>query len=114
MIAKRTVFDLAKALEGLPVLGCLAGTPAAMAGVRYGDILLSVNGMRTKTLGDFVEAKGLRKDGMHVVIFRSGEEQPIELEYRAERQALDPTAVVAELATMRLLGTEVEGDGTVS
>ena len=48
MIAKRTLFELAKTLDGLPVLGCLAGSPAALAGVRYGDILLSVNGQRTR------------------------------------------------------------------
>ena len=59
MIAKAAFFALAKALEGIPILGTLSGTPAARAGIRYGDILLSVNGRRTKTMLDYVEAKAI-------------------------------------------------------
>ena len=114
MIAKRTLFELAKALDGLPVIGCLQGTPAALAGVRYGDILLSVNGMRTKTLGDYLEAKALRADGMDVVIFRQGHEEPIELKYHANREKPDPASLLAELVSMRVLPTEIEGNGAPS
>ena len=64
MIPKRSVFALAKALDGIPVLGTLAGTPAAKAGIRYGDILLEVNGMRTLTVAYYIEAMALREDGL--------------------------------------------------
>ena len=114
MIAKNQLFQLAKALDGLPVLGCLQGTPAALAGVRYGDILLSVNGQRTRNFGEYIEAKALRNDGMAVVIFRSGVEQPIELEYQANRAPVDPLTVLADLAAMRALPGSAEGDGPVS
>jgi S1-C subfamily serine protease len=114
MIAKNQLFELAKALDGLPVLGCLQGTPAALAGVRYGDIVLSVNGKRTRNFGEYIEAKALRKDGMAIVIFRSGEEQPIELEYQANRAPVDPVAVLADLVAMRALPGSIEGDGPVS
>ncbi|MBX3207309.1 MAG: hypothetical protein KF764_19840 [Labilithrix sp.] len=107
MIARKPLFDLAKALEGLPVLGALEGTPAARAGVRYGDILLSVNGMRTRTVMDYVEAKSLRDDGMEVVVFRAGEERVAELSYSEPGRAADPAAILAELVTLRLAG-EVE------
>ena len=36
------------------VVGCLRGTPAALAGVGYGDILLSVNGRRTRNFADYL------------------------------------------------------------
>ncbi len=114
MVPKSTIFQLAKALDGIPVLGCLDGTPAAKAGVRYGDILLSVNGMRTRSFGDYVEAKALRLDGMTVVIFRSGVETPVELEYKSDRASINPATLLAELAGKRLLATESEGQGSLS
>ncbi len=114
MVPKSTIFQLAKALDGIPVLGCLDGTPAAKAGVRYGDILLSVNGMRTRSFGEYVEAKGLRRDGMTVVIFRSGVETPIELEYLVDRGPVDTASLLAELVGKRLLATESEGSGSLS
>ncbi len=114
MIAKSTLFQLAKALDGLPVLGCLPGTPAALAGVRYGDIVLWVNGLRTRTLGEYVEAKGQRTDGMNVVVFRSGVEHQIEFEYRANRGPVDMVELFTELVSMRPLSADVEGDTSVS
>jgi len=114
MIAKSTLFQLAKTLDGMPILGCLPGTPAALAGVRYGDILLSVNGQRTRNFGDYIEAKALRSDGMAVVIFRQGEETPIELEYLPNRPDVDPFALLAELVSMRIVPSDVQGEGAPS
>ena len=111
MITKDSLFELAKALEGVPIVGCLRGTPAALAGVRYGDILLSVNGQRTRNFGDYLEAKALRAEGMTVVIFRSGVEHPIELEYRRNREPADPMAVLAEVVGMRILPGSLGGSG---
>jgi len=114
MIAKTTLFQLAKTLGGLAVLGCLPGTPAAQAGIRYGDILLFVNGRATRSFGDFVEAKALRADGMHVVLFRAGQEHPITLEYQSNRGIVDPVEVLTELMSMRTLSADVEGEGSAS
>ena len=108
MIRKKSVFALAKALEGVPVLGTLAGTPAAKAGIRYGDVLLSVNGMRTRTVADYIEAKALREDGMDVVVFRAGVEHKNDLEYD-ELVQTDPQKLLAELMTLRI-GAEDDGD----
>lgn len=102
MIPKKSLFALAKALEGLPVLGALEGTPAARAGVRYGDVLLSVNGMRTKTVMDYVKAKNLRSDGMNIVVFRSGEETLTELTYDEPPTKADPASLLAELISLRV------------
>ncbi len=107
MIPKRSVFALAKALDGIPVLGTLQGTPAAQAGIRYGDVLLSVNGMRTRNIFDYIEAKALRSDGMEIIVFRGGAEQTRELTYEAAVHT-DPAKLIAELVTLRI-GTEDEG-----
>lgn len=111
MIPKQSIFQLAKALEGIPILGALGGSAAARAGLRYGDILLSVNGIRTKTVVDYVEAKALRNDGMVVVIFRTGTEVRQELTYSASAP-VDPAAVLAELISLRIVGGEEDGGGT--
>jgi len=99
------------------VLGTLSGTPAARAGIRYGDVLLSVNGKRTRTVQDYVEAKALRPDGMALVVFRSGTEKIEELAYDDPSSRMDPAAILAELVTLRIapgaLGDGVdEGDGS--
>lgn len=100
MIPKKSLFELAKALEGIPILGSLANTPAARAGIRYGDVLLSVNGVRTKNFADYVEAKALRNDGMELVVFRTGEEQMKTLVFDATAPSYDPAQIVAELVGM--------------
>ena len=105
MLPRKSLFALAKALEGLPVLGALEGTPAARAGVRYGDVLLEVNGMRTRTVMDYVEAKNIRADGMSIIIFRSGTESITELSYDAPARSLNPAALLAELVTLRVAVT---------
>ena len=84
------------------MLGTLGGTPAARAGIRYGDVVLSVNGMRTRTVLEYVEAKALRDDGMSVVVFRSGSESVEELTYDENAPPVDPAAIVAELITLRI------------
>jgi S1-C subfamily serine protease len=113
MIAKESLFELARTLGGLPILGCLRGTPAALAGVRYADVLLSVNGRPTRTFADYIEAKALRSDGMTVVVFRAGVEHPITFEYDPNRQPPDMAEVLAELVEMRVAPTDLSGDGTV-
>ncbi len=107
MIPKRQIFALAKGLEGVPVLGALAGSAAARAGLRYGDVLLSVNGMRTRNVAEYIEAKSLREDGMTVVVFRGDGESSHELTY-ASRAPTDVTKILAELVTLRI-GLEDEG-----
>ena len=106
MIPKTSLVALADTLEGVPILGSLAGTSAERAGVRYGDVLLSVNGVRTRTLGDYLEAKALRDDGMTAVVFRDGFEHTVEISYPARPAAVDRVKLLADLVAMRLAPTD--------
>ena len=102
MIPKRSLFQLAAALEGLAIVGVLPGTPSSRAGIRYGDVLLDVNGQRVKTFDDYIAAKALRADGMDVIVFRSGTEQLEKLAYDSPGKATDLATLVAQLAEARL------------
>lgn len=77
---------LARALKGVPVLGCIPGSPSHRAGVRYGDIVLQTNGERTTDLDDYLRARARQKGSMTLVVFRDGTEHTFELDlarYRA-------------------------------
>ncbi|HLL21640.1 MAG TPA: PDZ domain-containing protein [Kofleriaceae bacterium] len=63
---------LAIALGGLPVLTCRAGSAAERAGVRYGDIVLEVNGIETPDWASFLEARRKTTGVMTLHIFRDG------------------------------------------
>ncbi|MET0343802.1 MAG: PDZ domain-containing protein [Polyangiales bacterium] len=102
MMSKRALSQLARVLEGLPILGCLEGRPAARAGIRYGDVLLAVNGRRTRTFLDYLEARDLCSDGMHVVVFRDGCERTLELAFEPSDTPADPATMLAELSAQRL------------
>ncbi len=110
MIGKQSLLALAKALEGIPVLGSLGDSPAARAGIRYGDVLLAVNGVRTRTVLDYVDAKALRNDGMSVTVFRSGTESIEDLVYDDASKPADPAAILAELVTLRIAPDTFDGE----
>ena len=96
MISWDEVCRLARGLGGLPVLRCRPGSPAANAGVRYGDVLLTVNGMATPDWASFIEARGLVKGEMVVEIFREGQTTQIRLALVAQT-SLDARDVLLEM-----------------
>lgn len=108
MIAREALEALAEALEGIPVLGCLEGSPVAAAGVRYGDILVAVNGLRTKSWQDFADAKSLRTDGMEITIFRDGEEKTLEIVYKTSTRSA--ASILAECMQSRVVPALDEDD----
>lgn len=83
--------QIANSLNGLPILGYASGSPAARAGLHYGDIVLALNGAPTPSWAAFFEAaRGQR--GLHLRVFRQGRE--LELQLELESTAHTPRAVL--------------------
>jgi S1-C subfamily serine protease len=79
MLSRTTLAALALSLNGLPVYGCLPGSPADRAGVRYGDILLRVDGHATPTWDAYLTARQSSGDAVRIALFRDGVELELEL-----------------------------------
>ena len=101
MLSPTDLARLATALGGLPILGCLSGSPAADAGIRYGDILLAVDGKPTTSWDDFLEARKLGTDHMLARVFRQGVEFDITIPLRPATQS--PIEILGELQTRGIL-----------
>ena len=105
MQSRDDLSKLAGKLGGLPVLGCRPGSPAARAGIRYGDIVLTVNGEPTADWSAFVTARARNAGEMVVEIFRDGELQVHHLVFD-RGEPVDPFALLSELIEMRVLPTD--------
>ena len=101
MINPAELSRVASTLGGVVILGCLHGSPADRAGIRYGDIMLSINGIPTATWSDFFQARRRCKGQMTVRIFREGHEFDVTLD--VPTTPLSPHAVLAELQIRDLL-----------
>jgi len=91
------VTRIASRLNGVPVLGCRPGSPAARAGVQYGDILVSVNGVPTPDWASYIEARALGRGEMRVELFRAGETLTFQFALPAQAEHVDPAALLEEL-----------------
>jgi S1-C subfamily serine protease len=63
---------LAEVLGGIPVWGVAPGSSARQAGVRFADIILSVNGVPTPTFEDFLRAGRAHLMHLEFKVFRDG------------------------------------------
>ncbi|HSS02234.1 MAG TPA: PDZ domain-containing protein [Kofleriaceae bacterium] len=97
MLKWEDVTRLAIRLNGVPVLGCRPGSPAAVAGVQYGDILMAVNNMPTPDWAAYIEARALNRARMRVEVFRGGETLVFELALAAPGEPIDPIKLLDEL-----------------
>jgi predicted metalloprotease with PDZ domain len=88
---------LATVLGGIPIPGCLAGSPAARAGIRYGDVLLAIDGLPTPSWSDFLEARRM-SSRVTVRVFRQGAElevvMDLPLTMRTPRHVMESTGYV--------------------
>lgn len=67
-----TIAQIAKLLGGIPVWEVEPDSEAALAGVRFGDVILSVNGVATPTFQKFLAAGGAHLDRLEFEVFRDG------------------------------------------
>jgi S1-C subfamily serine protease len=100
---------LAEILGGLPILGCLEGSPAAVAGVRCGDILLAINGKPTSTWTEFIEARREKRGWLVARIFRDGTVMEFAIETRPSDRS--PMELMGEvMAQSAVVDGAVAGD----
>lgn len=92
MVTPADLSRLATALGGVPVSGCLEGSPAARAGIRYGDVMLAINGQPTASWSEFFLARTTSPDLVTVRVFRQGAEFDVKMALPAKR--LTPRAVL--------------------
>lgn len=76
-----TISEMAKIYQGLPFIASLPGSPAEKAGLRWGDIVLAVNGVPTPDPSAFVRARTQRTDGATIRFVRDGVENEVELQW---------------------------------
>jgi S1-C subfamily serine protease len=82
-MSAKVIEQIAKIYRGMPLLSCLPGSPAERAGLRWGDIVLSVNGIATPDASSFVRAREARQGAARVRFVRDGREQEVELSWEA-------------------------------
>jgi S1-C subfamily serine protease len=97
MLKWEEVQRIAVRLNGIPVLGCRPGSPAARAGIQYGDILTSVNSVPTPDWAAYIEARALSRGEMRVELFRAGEHLVFELALPAQHEPIDAAGLLEEL-----------------
>lgn len=113
MVNREQLAKLAESLGGIPVWGVLPGSASQRCGVRYGDIIISVNGIKTSNAEEYVEARSARRDGADVVIFRDGEEVLVQLRFDEPGAPTRERVlqVARELAAARLLPSDAPPPG---
>lgn len=95
MVDPSELCRIATTLGGLPISGCLHGSPAARAGLRYGDIVLAINGIPTASWNDFFQARSGATGRLTVRVFRQGAEFEVTMDLPT--QSRSPREVLEEL-----------------
>ena len=103
MISRKQLEEIAATVQGVPIWGCLPGSSAAEAGVRYGDIVMRVNGVPTPNIDEYLSARALRVDGIELHLLRAGEELTLFVEFRRAEERLETLA--SQIADGRYVGT---------
>jgi S1-C subfamily serine protease len=72
MKSPREIQAVANILGGVPILGVVPGSPAERSGLRYGDIVLSLNGVATDSFEAFLCAHDTNSGELAIEVFRDG------------------------------------------
>lgn len=63
---------IAEIYGGIAIFSVDQGSSTHRAGVRAGDVLVSVNGRRVRRMADYAWARNLRRDVLELVVVRRG------------------------------------------
>jgi S1-C subfamily serine protease len=72
MTFRKNLERMARIYEGVAIFSVERGSTTHRAGVRAGDILVSVNGRRIRHHSEYGAARRLRKDVLELVVIRGG------------------------------------------
>ncbi len=108
MMQRKQLEKIAATVQGVPVWGCLPGSTAAEAGVRYGDIVLAVNGVPTPSIVEYLEGRKLRTDGFALLLFRDGQELAVFVPFRPPSDPI--SALVEQIADGRYVSPVAGGE----
>jgi S1-C subfamily serine protease len=76
---------IAKSLGGVPIWGVLPGSAAHRAGMRYGDIVVRVNGIETPNLTQYLKAQRVNAERVDFEVLRQGVLLKLGVELDVER-----------------------------
>jgi S1-C subfamily serine protease len=97
MLTPRELSRLATALGGLPILGCSEGSPAADAGLCYGDIILSGNGAAVASWSELLTACQQGRSQIALRVQRTGRDLQLALRVPV---SLTPRGVLGDPAPL--------------
>ncbi len=92
-------------MNGIAILGALPGSPAEECGLKYGDILLSVNGEAMTTVEDFLRARSSAQDTMELIVRRGGHvmELSIHLDKKRTGTKISAAEAIEKVQHLRLV-----------
>jgi S1-C subfamily serine protease len=79
--------QLANLLRGLPILTCVPGSVGERAGLRYGDIVLSMNSAPTPSWFEFFQLRQRIRGSIWVRVLRRGRQLIVPLDLPADARA---------------------------
>ena len=97
MKSPREVQAIANILGGVPILGVVPGSPAERSGLRYGDIVLSLNRVMTDRFEAFLCAHDTNSGELAIEVFRDGVRLALTMNVTPRRRAAKKPATDASL-----------------
>ncbi len=102
-------------MNGIAILGALPGSPAAEFGLKYGDVLLSVNGIAMSSVEDFLQARSGASGKMELIVRRGSHVMEITLDLEERRgKTTNPIEAMKSMEHLSLVPPPAPQDGSLN